>query len=263
MIRIGFTLSMMRREGRPYPDWELIADIKKAGFDYVELPLNALVALPDEARDGIKALLKANDISCETMNQALPGDMRIVGTHVDDRAIDNYLDRAAAVFHEFGGKRIIFGSAPSKNVPAGFPRDEAFDQVVSVLRRFSQRIHPVHELIAVEPINRNDANLICNTVEGMRLVDATDRGNVGLCLDYFHMVVEQEPMNVLEIAAPYIAQLHFCQTDRTLPLFMDEGMKAFVSKAREVGYDKRMTFEADCSDPSLLRLAVDEVRKYL
>ena len=263
MIRIGYTLSMMREQGRPYPDWELIGEIKKAGYDYVELPLNALVSLKEDELEHVKKLLETNEIACETVNQLLPADMRIVGPNMDEAAVETYLSKAEKILHELSVKRIIFGSASSKNLAVGYPEEKAMAQTVAFLHKLSGLLHPIHELIAIEPLNANEANFITNMEEGVKLVEAADRSNIGICADYYHMAVEQEPMEILKEKSRYVVQLHFCRTDRKMPLKMDEGMKSFLETAKAAGYEKRMTLEAKSSDPAELNAAADEVRKYL
>lgn len=263
MIRIGYTLSMMRETGKKYPNWENIARVKEAGFDYVELPLNDLIALTRIEFDHILELLIKNDIRCETLNQALPQGMRIVGHNINECAICDYLDRAEKVIHTLSAKRIIFGCAASKNLAEGEHRTMAIEQTVHFLQMFSDRLHPTHEIIAIEPINRLEANFITNLKEAQELKLYTGRENIGICADYFHMVTEHEPWEMLKNVANSVVQLHFCQTDRGLPFYMDESMKEFIKMVKEIRYEKRMTLEANCFDPNALQLSVEELRKYL
>jgi len=73
-------------------------------------------------------------------------------------------------------------------------------------------------VLAVEPLNRFETSFINTTEQGLELVDAVASPGVGLCLDTFHMNIEEkDPAGAILDAAPHLAHVQLCGSDRGAP----------------------------------------------
>ena len=104
--------------------------IRDAGFDYIELPL---------AAQDFAAKIES-PLPVGAFNYFFPQDMRIVGPEVDDARLDDYLARAAALMASVNARAAVMGSAWARNVPDGFERARAEEQIVRALDRCADRL---------------------------------------------------------------------------------------------------------------------------
>src|SRR5947208_15197022 len=64
----------------------------------------------------------------------------LTGPTVDREQVRAYLEKSLALAESFGAKVIVFGSPAARTVPDGFPREQAWAQLVDFLRLAGQVI---------------------------------------------------------------------------------------------------------------------------
>jgi len=73
-------------------------------------------------------------------------------------------------------------------------------------------------VLAVEPLNRFETDLVNTVQQGIELCDLVDRANVGLALDTFHMNIEEKHVGeAIRIAGPLIVNFQASENDRGAP----------------------------------------------
>ena len=127
---------------------------KSAGFDYVELSTTEIAGLSDADFEQAAARDPAG-------RPARPGDEPVSAGHAQgDRAhIDReqqmaYVKKAFARLARLGTQIVVFGSGGARQVPDGFPKDEAFRQLVEFGRRIAPEARPRGITVAIEPLRR-------------------------------------------------------------------------------------------------------------
>ena len=224
---------------------EIVEDLAALGFDYVELSIRDLAALPKPGFSKVLDRLRNAGIRCESCNNFFPGDIRLTG---HDASLPAAVDFAARVLEraaELGASVIVFGSAGAKNVPPGFSHADARRQIIELLRRLGPIAGGANITIVIEPLNRRESNLICTVDEGFKLVREVNDPHVQLLVDYYHLRQENEgPDTVLE-AGDAIRHLHFAEpAARGFPLETSPEYEAFFSNLRQIGYQGRCSIEA-------------------
>lgn len=230
---------------------EWIETIKKSRYDYVELPLAQMMELDAAGFAAFRDRVFALGLPCEACNNFFPGTLQLTGLDVDQEKIDRYLAEALDRAEQLGAKTIVFGSAKAKNVPEGFPRDKAWKQLVDLLRDMDEAVRPRGITIAIEPLNRQESNIINTVKEGLELAGEVNRKNIGVLVDYYHLVVEEESSDILLRAAGHLQHVHFARPEgRVFPSLQDveEDYALFFSKLRQTGYNGRISVEAYTSN---------------
>jgi len=135
-------------------------------------------------------------------------------------------------------------------VPEGFPKDEAFKQLVEFGRRIAPEAQRQRITIAIEPLRRQETNIINSAAEGLDLVNAIDHPNFQLMIDFYHLASEREDPAIVLKAREHIRHLHMANPQgRVFPLAWDEYDYApFFANLRQIGYDKRISVEASTKD---------------
>jgi D-psicose/D-tagatose/L-ribulose 3-epimerase len=223
---------------------------RTAGFEYLELGTSEIAALPDADFESALARIRQLGLPVPVTNLFLPATLKVTGPEVDREAQIRYVQKAFARLSRLGTGIVVFGSGGARRVPDGFPRDEAFRQLVDFGRRAAVEARAHAITIAVEPLRRQETNIINSAAEGLELVDAIDHPNFQLMIDFYHLASEREDPAIVLRAREHLRHLHMANPQgRVFPLTWDEYDYApFFANLRTIGYDKRISIEASAKE---------------
>jgi sugar phosphate isomerase/epimerase len=94
-------------------------------------------------------------------------------------------------------------------VPEGFPREQAWEQLKRFLDRAGDIARSFDLVIAIEPLQREESNIINTGAEALRLVREVDHSNVKMIIDYFHMRRENEDPEIVLQVRDAMVHVHF------------------------------------------------------
>jgi sugar phosphate isomerase/epimerase len=179
-----------------------------------------------------------------------------VGPNVDATALKEYVTRNLDRCRELGSGIVVWGSAGSRNVPEGFSRAEAWNQIKSFLHEAGDMARSRKVIIAIEPLTKSESNIINTGDEAFQLVREVGHPNVKMIVDYYHMRLENESPDILRKAADEIVHLHFANPKgRRWPKLSDDDPEyaRFFEILKEIRYrggisiEGRGTIEADAA----------------
>ncbi len=238
---------------------------KAAGFDYVELGTTEIAALSDSEFEEAVERAKQVGIPTPNANLFLPGTMRLTGPEampVDEQMA--YVRKAFARLARFGVKILCFGSGGARRVPDGFPKEDAFKQLVAFGKRIAPEARAHGITVVIEPLRKQETNIINTTAEGLELVNAVADPNFELLVDFYHLASEKEDPAIILRARDHIRHLHMANPQgRVFPLAWDEFDYApFFANLRQIGYTGRISIEASSKDvPSEAPRAIALLRR--
>src|SRR5206468_10663008 len=149
-------------------------------------------------------------------------------------------------------------------VPDGFSKDDAFKQLVEFGRRIALEARNHNITIAIEPLRREETNIINTAEEGLDLVNAVNHPNFQLMIDFYHLASEHEDPAIVLRAREHLRHLHLANPQgRVFPLDWSEfDYASFFANLRQIGYDKRISVEATAKDfPGEARQAIALLRR--
>ncbi len=228
-----------------------LALAKAAGFDYVELGTTEIAALSDADFEAAVAQVKAAGIPTPNANLFLPGTLKLTGAEAATPEQQMaYVTKAFARLERLGVKILCFGSGGARRVPDGFPKDQAFAQLVAFGKRIAPAARTHGITVVIEPLRRQESNIINTTAEGLALVKAVADPNFQLLVDFFHLASEREDPAIMVEAKAHIRHTHMANpTGRVFPLAWDEfDYGPFFATLRAIGYTGRMSVEASSPD---------------
>jgi D-psicose/D-tagatose/L-ribulose 3-epimerase len=174
------------------------------------------------------------------------------------------LDRVSRL----GVRLVVFGSGGARQVPDGFSREEAFQQLVDFGKRIAPEARSRNITIAIEPLRKQESNIVNNTTEALAWVNAVNDPNIQLMIDFYHFSVEKEDPSDIFKVKDHLRHLHMANPNgRVMPLKWDEYNYApFFAALRQLHYDRLISVEASNKDlvaegkqsVALLRRAFDE-----
>ena len=220
---------------------------KAAGFDYVEIGTSAIAALSDADFEAAAVRAKQAGIPTPNANLFLPGTIRLTGpqpTSVDEQMA--YVKKAFARLNRLGVKILCFGSGGARRVPDGFPKEEAFKQLVDFGKRIAPEARASGIVVVIEPLRSQETNIINTAAEGFELVKAINHPNFELLIDFYHLASEKEDPAIILQAREHIRHLHMANPQgRVFPLKWDEfDYGPFFANLRRIGYSGGISIEA-------------------
>jgi sugar phosphate isomerase/epimerase len=241
------------------------ADVAAAGFDYLEAGLVSLVPdADDEAFAPVLAQYQASPLPVLAFNLFLPRDLRIVGPEVDEARMKLCTQRALQRAQQIGAKIAVFGSGGARNVPDDFPREKAVAQIVHFLDVVADAADQTDVVIAIEPLNRKESNIINSVAEGADFARQVNRPKIQVLADFYHMDEDDEPLSHLVEYKDWLAHIHVADTGRLAPGTGQYPYQEFADGLRAAGYEGLVSIECRWEDfAAEAPAAVEFLRKAL
>ncbi len=235
-MRIGFC-------GKP----EIIRDVAAAGFDYIEMPLSYIASLTKEDYETVRRGVADSGICSERFNVLFPGEIRLLNDGILEQ-VSSYLDNAFDRMTALGGKIIVFGSGRSRMRPEAMSYPEAFRRLTDLTGTIGSIAEKHGVTIAVEPLNRNECNMINSVAEGACLCAAVNHPHVKLLADYYHIALEHEPpMDIERVSG--IVHAHIATLEgRRIPLAADDGYRQMFHAMKATDYTGTISVEGKCDN---------------
>ena len=224
-----------------------LAKCEQLGYDYLEPSATTIAGMSDAAFRAFRDQVKASKIYCRSANILLSGPaLKVVGTDVNPDVVAKYLDSTFDRCKALGAKVIVWGSSGSRRVPEGYSRDTAWDQIKTYLARAGEIAKAKGLVIGIEPLRRQESNIINTGAEALRLLTEVNHPNVGMIVDYYHLASEKEDPQIVRTAKDYIVHLHFANpASRRWPRIPDEdpGYAPFFEAVKDIHYEGGLSIE--------------------
>lgn len=230
---------------------ENLQQIQQAGYDYIEPALFQLEKLTDEAFEQVKISFKSASIQAEVFNCFIPGEIPVVGEAVNEGKIDRYLKRALYRASQLGAQVIVFGSGGARNIPEGFSRKKAMEQLTDFLTHVSDVLQSYDITVVIEPLNQKECNVLNSVKEALVLAKAVNRSNIRVLADLYHMACEDEDMgHIREAGNEYLKHLHIANPEgRVYPKLGDKYPYIdYFSALKDIDYKGRLSVEGSAGD---------------
>jgi len=213
---------------------------RAAGWDYLEDNVQGVLK-------GLESTWTAptTDLPTPAANSMVPGSVPIVGPNVSKEQLTSYMTNVLTRAPQIGMKTIVFGSGGARNVPDGFDRSKAVDQITDFLHLIAPIAQKNSVTIVIEPLNRSECNIINSVKEAMNYVKAVNHPAIQCLVDSYHFWLEDEPLANLEAAMPWIKHVHVADKDgRVAPgVSGTSDYVPFFKVLKQGGYDKLISVE--------------------
>jgi sugar phosphate isomerase/epimerase len=236
--------------------------LASAGYDYIELSVAGDLTPDASEADWAekRRAIERMPLHAEAFNSFVRTG-KIVGPEADPARLRRYVETALTRAAQVGGSIIVFGSGGARNIPEGFPYEEAEKQLREFLDYCAESSERTGVVVAIEPLHRGECNVINLVSEGAEW--ARRLGHIGVrnLADTFHMERENEPLTAIVASADVLAHTHTADTGRFAPGTGTYDHVAFFRALREANYDVRLSVECTWRDfPSELGPALEHLR---
>jgi sugar phosphate isomerase/epimerase len=215
------------------------------GYAYWEPAVSsALVPLEgEESYESQREKLLSVELPVYAFNAFVPSQVRLVGDDVQWEQVELYVERAVERGAEVGGKIIVFGSGGARAVPEGYSRERAQKQLIQFLRLCAAKAQEHDLIIAIEPLNRSETNIINSYPEAVQLAQKVDREQIQVLADIYHFMMEDEPLKHIQEAPEWLVHVHLADSGRRYPGSGSYPLQELFDLLREVGYEGQASIE--------------------
>lgn len=215
-----------------------LIDVHAMGYDFVEVRLNELAALPESDFVELADYIDASGIDVRAASDMLPEGMRITGPGVSAQAQHEYLSRAFARASRLGVKVVAMDGAANRHVPDESDFPAAWRQLGNFMRLVQGHAANAGLTVAVEPIRKAECNLLNLVSEATLMTGLLQLDNVAVLANFGSMAMASEPLSALRRAMPLIAHVHAeGALSRRLPMPGDgENYEKPFAMLKELGY---------------------------
>jgi sugar phosphate isomerase/epimerase len=200
---------------------------------------------PDAEFDVLLAELRALPIPVLACNVFIPGALKLVGDQANHDVAAAYAETALRRAGVAGITTIVFGSGGARRVPDGFDKAKAREQFIAFGKRIAPAAAAANVMLALEPLNRKECNLINSLADGVAIVDAVAHPAFRLHADVYHMMQEDEPPQAIIDAGTRIVHAHAAQKGtRMAPLPGGTDFRPYFAAFKKIGYRGRLSIES-------------------
>ncbi|MHB1356076.1 MAG: sugar phosphate isomerase/epimerase family protein [Anaerolineae bacterium] len=215
------------------------------GYDFIELGVSSnLIPLEEDGiyeqrRPALASLLPP----IRAFNLFVPAQVKLVGPTVDFGLVKTYVQRALQRASELHADTVVFGSGGARALPEGFNRSVAWGQLVRFLELCSNEAEKHKLVIAIEPLNKAETNIINTYLEGVQLAMDVGRDEVRVLADIYHFMMDNEPLDDISHEPSWLAHVHLADTMRKFPGSGMYPLERLFTILKEIDYPGKVSVE--------------------
>jgi sugar phosphate isomerase/epimerase len=230
---------------------ERISAARDWGFDFVEIGARAVAPFePEPVWRTQREQLEASGATITHLAGFVPAELPLIGPEVDLLRFRDYVDTVVARAAEVGVRTYNWGSAVAKNVPEGWPYSRAFEQLEREAHIIADAMERHGGTCVIEPINPRECNIVYYLTDAMLLARSVGRPSIRVIADYFHMALQNEPLEHVGRVAAWLGHAHTSGPDRHFPKPTDPwDHLAFLRSLKAAGYGATLGFECSRVPP--------------
>ena len=178
------------------------------------------------------------------VNLFIPGELKVVGSTVDEMAILVYTEKVLQRCKTANVKMITWGSGGSRRLPDGFDSQKAKEQFITIARKVAAQATKYNIMLALENLNSTETNFITTLDEALDVVKKVNHPNFRLCADIYHMLKENENPAIIEKGKKYIVHCEIAEKEkRTPPGTKGDDFRPYLRALKKINYKGNIILE--------------------
>jgi sugar phosphate isomerase/epimerase len=192
----------------------------------------------------IRKLMKDYGLSCWGSVTLMLGDRNLLARDEAQRAKSvQYVKDVVRMVKELDGHMVsVVPATVGKIIPDGRPEEE-WEWATGAMKEIYDYSEASGVLLGIEPINRFETYFINRADQALALAAAVGP-NCGVCLDTFHMNIEETDMfEAIRSARGKLIGFHVADNNRMAPGMGNLNWRKIVDTLREINYDDVLSVE--------------------
>ncbi len=227
--------------------WENSTLAKQAGCSFIEEGVGKIL-MPDKPVDlfnqQLISLTQSQPLGVRSFIYFLPGEMKVVGPNVNHEAIITYASVAFERAKKVGAKTVVFGSGKAREIPSGFEKSMAREQMISLCKLLAPAAARHNIILAVEQLNRSETNFLNLMEETGDIVTNVGHPNFQMVCDIYHALRENDdPQQIIKFKK-HIVHCHIAEKEeRTPPGTKGDDFTPYFRALKKIKYKGGLSLE--------------------
>lgn len=230
---------------RAEPVETTIRRLAKYGYDSIEISYDSVELSPGApGTKAVQQMLKDNGITCYGSISLMFAGRDLLHADPQVRADSvEYLKKCVTMVKELGGQVMSIVPSEVGKVKAMAEPEEEWQWAIEGLQETHSHATSEGVRIAIEPLNRFETNFI-NRHDQARLLAEAVAPDVGVCLDVYHMNMEEADMyEAIRHAGDKLYDLHVADNNRMACGQGSFDWERIIDTAKSAGYNGSLTVE--------------------
>ena len=225
-------------------------ELKQGVADYIELNLSHIYAMTEEEIKNALNIMSSFNLSVETTNCFFPREVKLCGKDYDIKKVAEYTKRALFNASILGIDTCVLGSGGARNIDEGENKAQCIKQIEEAIYTSAEIAKGFGITIAIEPLNKNECNMINTLSEGAEWCKKLSHPNVMLLADIYHMSIENETYEHICKYGNVIKHIHISRPESKFFPNKNDGFDYSILKniIDRANYNSRISIEARCDD---------------
>jgi D-psicose/D-tagatose/L-ribulose 3-epimerase len=235
----------------------LFSKVAKMGYDFIEIAVEdpGLIHVPTIKRELANNNLSVNICGAFGPTRDLTNESSaVVQTGFD--YINSCLDICAELGVSFFAGPMYSAVGKARMIPEA-QRTIEWNRAVENLRKVCEEAQSRNLEIALEPLNRFESDLINNVDDVLRLIQDIDHPAAKICLDMFHMNIEEpDPEAAIIKAKDKLVHVQVSENYRGIPGTGNANWDAYYRGLNAINYQSGVAIESFTPENKELAAAV-------
>lgn len=173
----------------------------------------------------------------------------------------DYLCELAQLCGDLGGRVMVFGSPPQRNLLEGVTPQQGFDYAVEVFTEIAPVLEDCGVTLALEPLGPEEGDFMLTAASAVELAKAVDSSNVKLHLDVKAMSTEEKVIpSIIEDSKDWLVHFHANDPNRRGPGMGKVDFEPIFAALKKVQYSGWVSVEVFDYEPGIEVLAAKSLR---
>lgn len=227
---------------RPEPLETTLARASKYGYESIELAGEPKKYPIKETLD----LLKKYEMHCWGTVTIMRGNFDLLTPNDDQRRKTiEYMKEVIQMSSDLNGKIVTLVPTTGGKIKPSSSVEQEWKWAIESLREVCIFAKTKNIKIAIEPINRYETYFINRIDEAISLVQAIEQDNCGICIDTFHLNIEERDIiESIKKGGKYIFDVHLGDNNRLAPGDGSLDWKKIIDTLKGIGYTGGLAMEA-------------------
>ncbi|MDA7902234.1 sugar phosphate isomerase/epimerase [Mariniblastus sp.] len=173
----------------------------------------------------------------------------------------DYLGELARLCGDLGGRVMVFGSPPQRNLLEGVTPQQGFDYAVEVFTEVAPVLEECGVTLALEPLGPEEGDFMLTAASAIEIAKAVDSSNVQLHLDVKAMSTEVKTIpSIIEDSKDWLVHFHANDPNRRGPGMGDVEFEPIFAALKRIQYNGWVSVEVFDYAPGVDALAGQSIR---
>jgi sugar phosphate isomerase/epimerase len=167
----------------------------------------------------------------------------------------DYFKSLVELCSDLGGDIMVLGSPLQRNFTAPMTHQQAIDNAVDVIRRFTKELEDAHVRLAIEPLGPQEGNFLNHAADARPMIEAIGSSNVRLHLDVKAMSSEGKPIDqIVRENADLVIHFHANDPNKLGPGMGDVDQAPIFRALHEINYQGWVSVEVFDYSPGIEKI---------